>query len=45
MTEGRTRAVENGVQFGRPHKLDAFHKREALARLKAGESQSLIART
>jgi hypothetical protein len=29
----------------RPHKLDAFQKREALARLEASESQSLIART
>jgi DNA invertase Pin-like site-specific DNA recombinase len=45
MTEGRKRAVKNGVKFGRPHKLDAFQKREALARLEAGESQSLIART
>ena len=45
MAEGRRRAVKNGVKFGRPHKLDAFQKREALARLKAGDSQSLIART
>ena len=45
MAEGRKRAAENGVQFGRPHKLDAFQKREAMARIKAGESQSLIART
>jgi DNA invertase Pin-like site-specific DNA recombinase len=45
MAEGRKRAVDNGVQFGRPHKLDTFQKREALARLEAGESQSLIART
>jgi DNA invertase Pin-like site-specific DNA recombinase len=45
MTEGRKRAVKNGVKFGRPHKLDAFQKREALKRLAAGESQSLIART
>jgi DNA invertase Pin-like site-specific DNA recombinase len=45
MTEGRKRAVDNGVKFGRPHKLDAFQKREALARLAAGESQSLVART
>jgi hypothetical protein len=43
MAEGRKRAVKNGVKFGRPHKLDAFQKR-ALARLEAGESQSLIAR-
>jgi DNA invertase Pin-like site-specific DNA recombinase len=43
MAEGRKRAADNGVQFGRPHKLDSFQKCEALARLKAGES--LIART
>src|SRR5215471_12385834 len=45
MTEGRQRAMDNGVKFGPPFKLDAFQKREALARIKAGESQSLIART
>jgi DNA invertase Pin-like site-specific DNA recombinase len=37
--------MDNGVKFGPPFKLDAFQKREALARIKAGESQSLIART
>src|SRR5215831_12480241 len=31
MAEGRRRAVKN--KFGRPHKLDAFQKREALARV------------
>jgi DNA invertase Pin-like site-specific DNA recombinase len=45
MTEGRKRASRQAVQFGRPHKLDAFQKRKALAQLQAGESQSLIART
>jgi len=45
MAEGRQRAMNNGVKFGPPFKLDAFQKREALARIKAGESQSLIART
>jgi Resolvase, N terminal domain len=45
MAEGRKRAINNGVKFGRPHKLDAFQRREALKRLEAGESQSLIART
>jgi DNA invertase Pin-like site-specific DNA recombinase len=45
MAEGRKRAINNGVRFGRPPKLDTFQRREALARLKAGESQSLIART
>src|SRR5262249_19197355 len=43
MAEGRQRAMDNGVKFGPPFKLDAFQKREALARIKAGESQSLIA--
>src|SRR5262249_15027344 len=45
MAEGRQRAMDNGVKFGPPFKLDTFQKREALARIKAGESQSLIART
>jgi len=45
LAEGRKNAVNNGVQFGRPQKLDSFQKREALKRLQAGESQSLVART
>jgi len=45
MAEGRKRAVDNGVQFGRPQKLDSFQKREALKRLQAGEPQSLVARS
>jgi DNA invertase Pin-like site-specific DNA recombinase len=43
--EGRKRAVAAGVKFGPKFKLDAFQKREALARLDAGESPSLVART
>jgi DNA invertase Pin-like site-specific DNA recombinase len=43
--EGRKRAVAAGVKFGPKFKLDSFQKREALARLQAGESLSLVART
>jgi DNA invertase Pin-like site-specific DNA recombinase len=43
--EGRKRAVNNGVKFGPKFKLDSFQRREALARLGAGESASLVART
>ena len=43
--EGRKRALKNGVAFGRPLKLDFFQRREAIKRLEAGDSQSLIART
>jgi DNA invertase Pin-like site-specific DNA recombinase len=45
MAEGRKRAADHGVKFGPKFKLDTFQKREALARIEAGESQSLIART
>jgi DNA invertase Pin-like site-specific DNA recombinase len=45
VSEGRKRAVAAGVKFGPKFKLDAFQKREALARLDAGESPSLVART
>jgi hypothetical protein len=37
--------VPRGVRFGRPHKLDAHQRQEALARLAAGETQADIART
>ena len=43
--EGRRRAKERGVQFGRPHKLNPHQRQEALARLAAGETQADIART
>jgi DNA invertase Pin-like site-specific DNA recombinase len=43
--EGRKRAVAAGVKFGPKFKLDTFQKREALSRLQAGESLSLVART
>ena len=45
MTEGRRRAVANGVKFGPKFKLNSFQRQEALARLAAGESQSVIAKT
>ena len=45
MTEGRKGAVANGVKFGPKFKLNSFQKQEALARLAAGESQSVIAKT
>ena len=44
-SEGRKRARAAGVKMGRPPKLDAFQKREALKRLKAGESPAAIGRS
>jgi DNA invertase Pin-like site-specific DNA recombinase len=43
--EGRTRAMAKGVKFGRPRKLDAHQRAEALERLRIGETQADIART
>jgi DNA invertase Pin-like site-specific DNA recombinase len=43
--EGRRRAKERGVQFGRPQKLNPHQRQEALARLAAGETQADVART
>jgi DNA invertase Pin-like site-specific DNA recombinase len=43
--EGRERAKARGVKFGRPQKLNAHQRQEALARLNAGETQADIART
>jgi DNA invertase Pin-like site-specific DNA recombinase len=43
--EGRARAKANGVHMGRPSKLTAHQRREAIARLDAGEAQTDIART
>jgi DNA invertase Pin-like site-specific DNA recombinase len=43
--EGRTRAMANGVKFGRPSKLTPHQRREALARRDAGETLVSIART
>src|SRR5689334_1575436 len=43
--EGRKRAQERGVRFGRPHKLTQHQRREALDRLRAGDTHADIART
>jgi DNA invertase Pin-like site-specific DNA recombinase len=43
--EGRKRAQDRGVRFGRPQKLTAHQRQEALARLAAGETQADVART
>jgi Resolvase, N terminal domain/Helix-turn-helix domain of resolvase len=43
--EGRERAKARGVRFGRPKKLTAHQRREALARLNAGDAVAEIART
>jgi DNA invertase Pin-like site-specific DNA recombinase len=45
ITEGRKRARQHGIRFGRPPKLTAYQRQEALERLAQGESQSAIART
>jgi DNA invertase Pin-like site-specific DNA recombinase len=43
--EGRKRAQERGVKFGRPRKLTPHQRQEALARLAAGETQADVGRT
>jgi DNA invertase Pin-like site-specific DNA recombinase len=43
--EGRKRAQDRGVRFGRPRKLTPHQRQEALARLHAGETQADIARS
>lgn len=43
--EGRARAKDRGVKFGRPAKLTPHQRREALARLDDGETQADIARS
>jgi DNA invertase Pin-like site-specific DNA recombinase len=43
--EGRKRAKDRGVRFGRPPKLTTHQRREALDRLAAGETQADVART
>src|SRR3974390_79410 len=42
--EGRERAKARGVRFGRPTKLTPHQRREAIARLNAGEAVTDIAR-
>ena len=43
--DGRKRAKERGVRFGRPRKLTPHQRQEVLARLQAGETQADIARS
>lgn len=44
-SEGRARAVKEGVQFGRKPKLTAHQRREAIARREAGETIVSIAKS
>jgi DNA invertase Pin-like site-specific DNA recombinase len=41
--EGRKRAQNRGVRFGRPRKLTLRQRQEAIARLESGETQADIA--
>jgi DNA invertase Pin-like site-specific DNA recombinase len=43
--EGRKRAMARGVKFGLPPKLSPHQRREAIARMRNGETQADIART
>lgn len=43
--EGRKRAKDRGVRFGRPPSLTAHQRAEAIARLTAGETQADVARS
>jgi DNA invertase Pin-like site-specific DNA recombinase len=43
--EGRKRAQERGVRFGRPRKLTAHQRQEAIGRLIAGETLAEVARS
>jgi hypothetical protein len=43
--EGRERAKARGVRFGRPKKLSAHQRREAIDRIEAGEAVVDVART
>jgi len=43
--EGRKRAKERGVRFGRPRKMTPHQRQEAIQRLAAGETQADVART
>src|SRR5919198_3196452 len=43
--EGRKRAKERGVKFGRPRKLTAHQRKEAVQRLAEGETMTDVART
>jgi DNA invertase Pin-like site-specific DNA recombinase len=43
--EGCERAKARGVRFGRPKKLTAHQRREAIDRINAGEAVAEVART
>jgi DNA invertase Pin-like site-specific DNA recombinase len=43
--EGRKRAKERGVRFGRPRKMTPHQRQEALRRLAGGETQADVARS
>src|SRR5215475_12607663 len=43
--EGRRRAKDRGVKFGRPCKMTAHQRQEAIQRLIAGETMAVVART
>ena len=43
--EGRKRAKEQGVKFGRPAALTANQRQEAIQKLASGEAQADVART
>ncbi len=43
--EGRARAKDRGVKFGRPASLTRYQRQEAIERLERGETQADIART
>jgi DNA invertase Pin-like site-specific DNA recombinase len=43
--EGRKRAKERGVRFGRPRKMTPHQRQEAMQRLAAGETHADVART
>src|SRR5262245_54815994 len=44
-SEGRKRAKERGVRFGRPRKMTPHQRQEALQCLAAGETMADVART
>jgi DNA invertase Pin-like site-specific DNA recombinase len=43
--EGRKRAKDRGVKFGRPRKMTPHQRQEALQRLREGETMADVART
>ena len=43
--DGRKRAMDRGVRFGRPHKMTAHQRQEAMARVANGETFADIARS